>query len=211
MRIGLTGGIASGKSTVADLFAEHGVSVIDTDIIARQVVEPGCSALEEIGAEFGEHVIDRAGRLDRAAMRKIVFADDAARERLEAILHPIIREETRRQVLAADGDYVLVVVPLLIESPLRDHVDRILVVDCSEATQLRRLLARDSESEEQARRILAAQASREQRLAAADDIIRNDDDMVFTKSQANALHTFYRNLSKAASAGDAPYLPEVQR
>lgn len=198
IRIGLTGGIASGKSTVADLFAEHGATVVDTDIIARQVVEPGSTALAEIGAEFGDHVIDREGRLDRAAMRKIVFADDAARKRLEAILHPRIQKETRRQVQAADGDYVMVVVPLLIESPLRDDVDRILVVDCSEETQLRRLLARDAESEEQARRILAAQASRAQRLAVADDIIRNDDDMEFTKSQVDALHSFYRNLSKTA-------------
>lgn len=198
IRIGLTGGIASGKSTVADLFAEHGASVVDTDIIARQLVEPGSTALAEIEAMFGGEVIDAQGSLDRAAMRKIVFADDAARERLEAILHPRIREETRRQVQAAVGDYVMVVVPLLIESPLRDDVDRILVVDCSEETQLRRLLARDAESEEQARRILAAQASRAQRLAAADDIIRNDDDMKFTKSQVDALHSFYRNLGKTA-------------
>jgi len=198
IRIGLTGGIASGKSTVADLFAEHGASVVDTDIIARQLVEPGSTALAEIEAMFGGEVIDAQGSLDRAAMRKIVFADDAARERLEAILHPRIREETRRQVQAAVGDYVMVVVPLLIESPLRDDVDRILVVDCSEETQLRRLLARDAESEEQARRILAAQASRAQRLAAADDIIRNDDDMKFTKSQVDALHSFYRNLRKTA-------------
>jgi dephospho-CoA kinase len=198
IRIGLTGGIASGKSTVADLFAEHGASVVDTDIIARQLVEPGSTALAEIEAMFGGEVIDAQGSLDRAAMRKIVFADDAARERLEAILHPRIREETRRQVQAAVGDYVMVVVPLLIESPLRDDVDRILVVDCSEETQLRRLLARDAESEEQARRILAAQASRAQRLAAADDIIRNDDDMEFTKSQVDALHSFYRNLGETA-------------
>lgn len=198
IRIGLTGGIASGKSTVADLFAEHGASVVDTDIIARQLVEPGSTALAEIEAMFGGEVIDAQGSLDRAAMRKIVFADDAARERLEAILHPRIREETRRQVQAAVGDYVMVVVPLLIESPLRDDVDRILVVDCSEETQLRRLLARDAESEEQARRILAAQASRAQRLAAADDIIRNDDDMKFTKSQVDALHSFYRNLGETA-------------
>jgi len=183
---------------VADLFAEHGASVVDTDIIARQLVEPGSTALAEIEAMFGGEVIDAQGSLDRAAMRKIVFADNAARERLEAILHPRIREETRRQVQAAVGDYVMVVVPLLIESPLRDDVDRILVVDCSEETQLRRLLARDAESEEQARRILAAQASRAQRLAAADDIIRNDDDMKFTKSQVDALHSFYRNLGKTA-------------
>jgi dephospho-CoA kinase len=196
MRIGLTGGIASGKTTVADLFARHGVAIVDTDIIARQLVEPGCEALDEIVAEFGAQVVEDSGQLDRAVMRKIVFADGAARKRLEAILHPRIRSETRRQVLAATGDYVIVVVPLLIESPLRDDVDRILVVDCSEDTQLRRLLARDSGSEQQARRILAAQASREQRLAAADDVVRNDDDMAYTRSQVDALHTFYTKLSK---------------
>ncbi len=197
LRIGLTGGIASGKSTVANLFAELGATIIDTDVIAREVVEPGQPALEEIRRTFGDAVIDGDGMLDRGAMRQIVFADDDARSRLEGILHPRIRQEAIRQTEAADGPYQLLVVPLLVESPLKEQVDRILVVDCSEETQIERLLARDAESEEQARRILSAQASREQRLAIADDVIRNDADLEFTESQVRALHFMY--LKMAAS------------
>lgn len=196
LRIGLTGGIASGKTTVADLFARLGAAIVDTDVIAREIVEPGRPALDEICKQFGDAVVDADGRLDRAAMRRIIFADDAARSRLEAILHPRIREETIRQAAAASGDYLIVVVPLLIESPLRDFVDRILVVDCSQETQIARLLERDAESEQQARRILAAQVSREARLACADDVIRNDGDLEFTRDQVRALHTLYRMLSK---------------
>ena len=196
LRIGLTGGIASGKSTVADLFAELGAVVIDTDVIAREVVEPGQPALDEIHDAFGDTVIDGDGRLDRPAMRKIVFADASARERLEGILHPRIRDEAIRQAGAAGGAYQLLVVPLLVESPLRDQVDRILVVDCSEDTQIERLLARDAENEEQARRILAAQASREARLAIADDVIRNDADLDYTQSQVRALHTMYLAIAR---------------
>jgi dephospho-CoA kinase len=195
LRIGLTGGIASGKSTVADRFAELGAVIIDTDVIAREVVEPGQPALDEIRDAFGDTVIDSDGRLDRLAMRNIVFADAGARERLEGILHPRIRQETMRQADAAAGAYQLLVVPLLVESPLRDQVDRILVVDCSEDTQIERLLARDAETEEQARRILAAQASRETRLAIADDVIRNDADLDYTESQVRALHTMYLQMA----------------
>jgi len=196
LRIGLTGGIASGKSTVANLFAELGAAIIDTDVIAREVVEPGRPALEEIRAAFGDSVIDSDGRLERSEMRKIVFADDEARKRLEGILHPEIREETMRQATAAGGEYQLIVVPLLIESPLRYQVDRILVVDCSEQTQIERLLARDTETEEQARRILAAQVSRDERLAAADDVIQNDGDLDYTRQQVRALHTLYQQMAR---------------
>lgn len=195
MRIGLTGGIASGKTTVATLFAELGAAVVDTDVVAREVVEPGMPALDEIRERFGDAVIGADGELDRAAMRRLVFADDEARRDLEAMLHPRIRDETMRQAAAASGDYLILVVPLLIESPLRDAVDRILVVDCSESTQIRRLLERDAETEEQARRILAAQSSRDERLASADDVIRNDGDLGFTRDQVEALHTLYRKLS----------------
>lgn len=195
LRIGLTGGIASGKSTVADLFSELGVPVIDTDIIAREVVEPGQPALDEIREHFGDAVFDDDGRLDRAAMRNIVFADDAARLALEAILHPRIGEETRRQADAADGHYQLIVVPLLTGSPLRDFVDRILVVDCSEKIQIERLLARDTESVEQARRILAAQASRGERLAIADDVIDNSGGLDATRSAVIRLDQEYRHLA----------------
>ena len=196
-RIGLTGGIASGKSTVADLFADLGAAIIDTDVIAREVVEPGQPALEEVREAFGDAVIDKKnGQLDRTAMRRIVFADDSARGRLESILHPRIREEAIRQAAIAGGPYQLLVVPLLVESPLKEQVDRILVVDCSEETQIERLLARDADSEEQARRILAAQASREQRLAIADDVIRNDADLDFTEFQVRALHYMYLKMAR---------------
>jgi dephospho-CoA kinase len=195
LRIGLTGGIASGKSTVANLFAALGVTVIDTDIIAREAVASDEPALEEIRAAFGSDVFNADGSLDRGAMRRRIFSDEAARLRLEGILHPRIRQETLRQMAAAGGDYLLVVVPLLVDSPLREHVDRVLVVDCDENTQLERLRARDSESEAQSRRILAAQASREQRLAIADDVIQNDAKNESLSARVSALHDSYRALA----------------
>ena len=191
LRIGLTGGIASGKSTVADMFADLGTPVIDTDVIAREVVRPGQPALDEIREAFGDGVIDPDGTLDRAAMRTIVFGDDAARRRLEAILHPRIGAATRAQADAAGGDYQIIVVPLLVESALRGFVDRVLVVDCDEATQIARLLARDTESEAQARRILAAQSTRAERMAIADDVIANDGSLDDTREQVEALHRRY--------------------
>ena len=194
LRIGLTGGIASGKSTIADMFAELGAVVIDTDVIAREVVMPGQPGLNEVRQAFGESVTNDDGTLDRIALRQLVFADGGRRKQLEAILHPRIREETYRQADAACGDYLLVVVPLLAESPLKSFVNRILVVDCSEDTQMSRLLARDAESEDRARRILAAQSSREERLAIADDVINNDGSLDATRSQVAALHNYYLTL-----------------
>lgn len=195
LRIGLTGGIASGKSTVSDMFAEYGATIIDTDIIARDVVKPGCPALDEIRARFGSQVFDNDGALDRAALRSIVFDDDANRRALEAILHPRIREETLRRSKSAAGPYQVIVVPLLVESSLRDFVDRIVVIDCDPGTQLKRLLERDSESVEQAKRIIAAQASRESRLAIADDVVTNDADVDDTRRQVEALHRQYMKLA----------------
>jgi len=204
-RIGLTGGIASGKSTVADMFAELGATIIDTDVIAREVVAPGQPALDEIAATFGKMLIDDDGYLDRGALRKLVFADDEARKRLEAIVHPRIQDETGRQSNQAEaanrlanqtkGRYQIIVVPLLVNSSLKDILDRVLVVDCDEKTQIRRLTARDAESEDQARRMLAAQSSREERLAIADDVIRNDDSLASTLDQVAALHEIYRSLT----------------
>ena len=191
LRIGLTGGIASGKSTVADMFADLGVPVIDTDVIAREVVRPGQPALDEIREAFGAGVIAADGTLDRPAMRSIVFGDDAARRRLESILHPRIGRETREQADAAGGPYQVIVVPLLVESSLRRFVDRVLVVDCDESTQVARLLARDAESEHQARRMLAAQSSRAERLAIADDVVTNDGSLEDTREQVLALHRRY--------------------
>ena len=200
LRIGLTGGIASGKSTVANMFADLGVPVIDTDIIAREVVQPGQPALEEIREAFGDGIIAADGALDRPAMRAVVFSDEDARRRLEAILHPRIGEATREQADAAGGEYQVIVVPLLVESALRAFVDRVLVVDCDEETQVARLLARDAESETQARRILAAQSSRDERLAIADDVVANDGDFDETREQVLALHRYY--LQEAAARSD---------
>ncbi len=200
MRIGLTGGIASGKSAVADRFAELGVPIIDTDVIARDVVEPGQPALDEIRQRFGERVIDAAGNLDRRHLRQIIFADDGARLDLEAILHPRIGNEVRQQAANRDGPYQVIVVPLLVNSALRDFVDRILVVDCSEDTQIERLLARDTETTEQARRILAAQSSRDERLAIADDIIANDGTLNELGERVRALDSQYRQQAQDSSA-----------
>ena len=204
-RIGLTGGIASGKSTVADLFAGFGAAIIDTDVIAREVVQPGEPALAEIAETFGPAVIDADGQLDRAAMRQLVFADDDARRTLEGILHPRIREATiakSRAIEACDGrsnrptsGYQLIVVPLLVESDLKAILDRVLVVDCDVDTQVRRLLERDAETEAQARRMIAAQSSREQRLAIADDVIVNDGSLEDLRAQVAALHEIYRSLA----------------
>ena len=196
-RIGLTGGIASGKSTVADMFAGLGVPVIDTDVVAREVVEPGQPALAEIRESFGAGVIAADGTLDRAAMRAIVFGDDQARRRLEAIVHPRIRESTMEQADAANGPYQVIVVPLLVESPLRENVDRVLVVDCDENTQVARLLERDAETEEQARRMLAAQSTRDERLTIADDVISNEGSLDDTREQVRALHEAY--LARASA------------
>ena len=197
MRIGLTGGIASGKSTVADMFAALDVAIIDTDLIAREIVAPGEPALDEIRHEFGDSVFDDEGNLDRSAMRQIVFADRDARKRLESITHPRIQTVAYQQAADAGGRYQLIVVPLLTESPIRDFVDRILVVDCDEKTQIRRLVARDNESEGQARRMLAAQASRDERLEIADDVVRNDGDLEATSQQVQTLH--HRYLAMAAA------------
>lgn len=191
LRIGLTGGIASGKSTVAGMFADLGVPVIDTDVIAREVVSPGQPALAEIREAFGAGVIAADGTLDRAAMRSMVFGDAGARRKLEAILHPKIGKATRAQAEAAGGAYQVIVVPLLVESSLRGFVDRVLVVDCDERTQVARLLERDAESEEQARRILAAQSTRDERLAIADDVISNEGNLDETRDQVEALHRSY--------------------
>lgn len=194
-RVALTGGIASGKSTVADMFAALGVPIIDTDVIARELVQPGQPALDEIRNRFGNEVIDDAGNLDRRALRSMVFADENARLDLEAILHPRIGAETRRQADAAEGPYQIIVVPLLVGSPLTQFVDRILVVDCDEELQIERLLARDTESVEQARRILSAQASREARLAIADDVISNNRGLDETQRQVRELDKTFRHLA----------------
>ena len=194
-RVALTGGIASGKSTVAELFAALGVPVIDTDVIARQVVEPGQPALAQVVAAFGEGVLDASGGLDRRRMRERIFADPGARHRLEAILHPVIRAEMARQSLAAAGPYQVLVIPLLTEGGRRDHVDRVLLVDAPEELQVRRLVTRDGVTHEQAQASLNAQAARAERLALADDVIQNTADVDELRKAVVALDGKYRRLA----------------
>jgi dephospho-CoA kinase len=193
--IALTGGIASGKSTIADLFANLGVPVLDTDQIARDVVEPGSPTLQQLVSEFGSDILDSQGRLDRARMRERVFGDHSQRQRLEAITHPAIRAELARRSAAAGGDYQVHVIPLLVEAGRAEAYDRVLVVDSSEEEQIRRLTHRDRASPEQARRMLAAQATREQRLAVADDVIVN---MGTPEDLPGFVHTLHRNYELIA-------------
>ena len=197
LRIGLTGGIASGKTTVANLFAARGIAVIDTDEIAREIVAPGQPALARVVETFGRDVLDSSGALDRRRLRALVFADPAQRRRLEAVLHPLILEEMARRSAHAQGPYQVLVVPLLAETGSEEHVDRVLVVDCPVEVQIRRLLARDVENERQAQSMIAAQATREQRLSLADDIILNDGDLEALKSQVEVLDRRYRQLSRS--------------
>jgi dephospho-CoA kinase len=199
-RVALTGGIASGKSTVASLFAELGVPLIDTDVIAREVVEPGRPALAAIVAAFGPGVLDAQGCLDRRRMRERIFADPAAKLRLEAILHPAIRAEMERQSRVAGGPYQVLVIPLLAESGRRDHVDRVLLVDVPEALQVERLALRDGVSRSQAKAALNAQATRAERLAIADDVIQNSGRVDELKQQVRALHEKYVRLATAGQS-----------
>ena len=202
-RVGLTGGIASGKSTVARLFGALGVPVIDTDVLAREVVAPGQPLLAQIAARFGANVLAPDGSLDRATLRALVFADPAARADLEQLTHPAIRALLEERSAALGGQYQILVIPLLVETARRTPVDRVLVVDCSEALQIRRLQARDGSTLEQARQMLAAQASREARLAAADDVIVNDGDLGAVRDQVAELHARYLNPG-AGTARQAP-------
>jgi dephospho-CoA kinase len=194
-RVALTGGIASGKSTVADLFAALGVPVIDTDVIAREVVEPGRPALAQVVEAFGRDVLDADGRLDRKRLREHIFSDPDARRRLEAILHPAIRAEMERQSQAAGGPYQVLVIPLLAEGGRRDHVDRVLLVDVPEELQIQRVMWRDGVSHEQAQASLNAQATRAQRLAMADDVLRNTGRVDDLREQVAELHAKYTQLA----------------
>ena len=192
--VALTGGIASGKSAIADRFAALGASVLDADLVARELVVPGSPALAEIVMRFGADVLDANGALDRGAMRARVFADADARHRLEAILHPRIRAALHARALTAAGPYVLLVIPLLTESGRYDWVDRVLLVDVPRETQRQRLLARDGIAAALADAMLDAQASREQRLAVADDVIVNDATLADLDATIVALHARYVSL-----------------
>ncbi|WAF91124.1 dephospho-CoA kinase [Aeromonas hydrophila] len=190
--VAITGGIGSGKTTVANQFAELGIEVVDADVIAREVVEPGTPALAAIAANFGSAVITPDGQLDRRRLRERVFTDPQAKGWLNALLHPLIRTEMQRQCAAARSPYCLLVVPLLVENRLTALANRVLVIDVDEATQIERTCRRDGVSHEQAQAILAAQASRAERLAAADDVLDNQNGTPEAiKSRILALHETY--------------------
>ncbi len=199
--IGLTGGIGSGKSTVADLLVAHGATLVDTDRIAHSLTEPGGDAVPAIREAFGAGVIAPDGRMDRAAMRALAFSDPALRRRLEAILHPMIRDRTQSEIDAAmrkGAPYVVVAVPLLVESGhWRGRYDRVLVVDCPPEVQLERVMKRSGLTREQVQAILAAQADRTRRLAAADDVVDNGGAPGALAAQVAALHVRYAGLSRS--------------
>ena len=194
--VGLTGGIGSGKSAAADEFARLGAAVVDTDVIARELTEPGGAALAHIKALFGEAFVAPSGAMDRKRMREHVFADAAAKRALEELLHPMIRAEAERRIAQAAAPYVVYVVPLLIESgSYRKRVDRVLVVDAPPALQLARVRARSGLAEAEVRAIMASQLSRAARLAAADDVIDNGGTIQALRNQVAALHAKYLKLA----------------
>lgn len=204
--VGLTGGIGCGKTTVADMFGALGASIVDTDQIAHALTAPHGAAMPALLAEFGAGFATPEGALDRAKMRQLVFSDPGARARLEAILHPRIREATAAAAAIASGPYVIFVVPLLIESGTwRERVTRVLAIDCPEQMQVARVMARNGLTEEQVRAIMAAQVTREQRLAAADDVVVNDDGLDALRPQVERLHAFYleetRRMASSAMQG----------
>ncbi|WP_343730153.1 dephospho-CoA kinase [Duganella sp.] len=193
--IGLTGGIGSGKSTVADMFAARGASIVDTDLIAHSMTAPHGPAMQAILSEFGPEFINDSGAMDRARMRQLVFSDAGAKARLEAILHPRIRDAALAAGAAASGAYVIYAVPLLIESGTwRARVTRLLAVDCPEQVQIARVMARNNLPEAQVRAIMAAQVSRAERLAAADDVIVNNAGIDALEAQVDRLHALYLQI-----------------
>ncbi|MCI2809714.1 dephospho-CoA kinase [Eoetvoesiella caeni] len=203
-KIGLTGGIGSGKSRVADFFQEWGASVIDTDAIAHELTTVGGAAIEPLRAAFGAGMITPEGALNRQAMRDAVFRDPSARLRLEAIIHPMIGRVTQERAALATGCYLVFVVPLLVESGRwRDKVDRICVVDCDPATQVARVQARSGLTPEAIARIMSAQASREERLAVADDVVLNDKDtsLQALAQSARILHDAWCTAARQRQAG----------
>ena len=193
--IGLTGGIGCGKSAVTDLFSRLGVPVIDADVVARQVVEPGSPALQQIRSRFGAGVVQADGSLDRGRLRRIIFHDPQARRDLEGILHPRIRQRMRQQLGALQAPYAILSIPLLLETGQAGDVDRVLVVDCPEAQQIERVCRRDGIDRARAEEILAAQVDRRQRLQAADDLIDNSGTLQQLVPQVEALHRKYLSQS----------------
>ena len=196
--VGLTGGIGSGKSAAADEFARLGATVVDTDAISHELTAAGGAAVAEIMRQFGSAFVDASGAMNRKRMRDLVFSDPQERQRLEALLHPMIRAESARRIAAARGPYVVHVVPLLIESPEhRARVGRVLVVDCPEELQISRVRQRSELPEAEIRRIISSQVQRDRRLAAADDVIDNSGPVSALQQQVRKLHEGYLRLAAA--------------
>jgi dephospho-CoA kinase len=192
--LGLTGGIGSGKSAAAQCFVDLGVHLVDADNAARWVVEPGRPALAQIAEHFGAGVLQADGTLNRSALRELIFKDPQQRVWLEGLLHPLIREEIRQYLARAESAYAILVSPLLLETSQHQMVQRVLVIDVPESVQIERTVLRDRTNEDQVRAILKAQASREERLSRADDVIVNDRDPAWLKSEVERLHHFYLTL-----------------
>lgn len=199
-RVGLTGGIGSGKSTVAQLFAAHGVPIIDTDVISHQLTCSGGGAIEAIKIEFGSNFIDATGAMDRGRMRQLVFSDHHAKQRLENILHPLILAQSKQLAESASAPYVLLVIPLLFESgTYQDWLQRTVVVDCSESSQIKRAMTRSNLSEATVKDIMAQQLPRSQRLLQADDVILNDADLASLKPQVDRMHQTYLKFAERSN------------
>jgi dephospho-CoA kinase len=194
--IGLTGGVGSGKTTVANLFAEYGTPIIDADRIARELVEPGQPALQRVVQDFGDEILNSDGTLNRKQLRELIFHDSGRRKQLEAMLHPLIRENMLQQLESLSAPYAILVVPLLVDTGNWEMMDRILVVDTEEDLQIERVMERDSVSQEHAESIVDIQVSRQERLAAADDVIENTGSIEDLKTQVKRLHEFYLNLEQ---------------
>lgn len=194
--LGLTGGIGSGKSAVAQCFIDLGVHLVDADQAARWVVEPGRPALKQITEHFGEAILQADGQLDRTALRQLIFQDAEQRRWLEALLHPLINQEIIQYLAQATSPYAILVTPLLVETGQHALTQRVLVIDAPETLQIERTLMRDNTSLEQVQAILNAQATRQQRLQIADDVLVNDRDLIWLRSEVERLHTFYLTLHR---------------
>ncbi|WP_330961461.1 dephospho-CoA kinase [Photobacterium sp. 53610] len=194
--IGLTGGIGSGKTTVANLFANYGIDIIDADVIARAVVAPGSEGLKAIVTRLGADILLTDGQLNRSKLREAIFNEPALKAWLDGLLHPMIRQQMQQEISQANSPYCLLVVPLMVENQLQKMTDRLLVVDVSEDVQIARTTSRDQVDGIQVRKILAAQATREQRLAAADDVIDNNGDSHKLRGEVARLHQQYLRLSE---------------
>lgn len=191
LKVGLTGGIGSGKSTVCHLFAELGVPIVDADVIARQLVEPGQPALARLSATFGTAIISRDGSLNRAMLRQLAFAEAQNKQQLDAIMHPLIFKEMDAQVASLQAPYCILVIPLLVETQHNYALDRVLLVDCPEHVQIQRVMNRDKVGREQAMAVIAAQATRQQRLTLANDVIDNAASPHHLAEQVKRLHNSY--------------------